>query len=71
MDRAHRIGQTKQVKVFRFIEDNTVEKKIIEKTEIKLRLDTMIIRLGRFGRTAGGVLLSYRAAARQSAAQVL
>ena len=71
MDRAHRIGQTKQVKVFRFIEDNTAEKRIIEKTEIKLRLDTMIIRLGRLGRTAGGVPLSYRAAARQSAAQVL
>lgn len=31
MDRAHRIGQTKQVRVFRFVSEGTVEEKIIER----------------------------------------
>lgn len=47
MDRAHRIGQKKQVKVFRFIEENTVEEKIVEKAEVKLRLDKLVIQQGR------------------------
>lgn len=47
MDRAHRIGQKKQVKVFRMITENTVEEKIVERAEIKLRLDKLIIQQGR------------------------
>lgn len=47
MDRAHRIGQKKQVRVFRFITENTVEEKIIERAEIKLRLDKLVIQQGR------------------------
>ncbi|KZS21056.1 Chromatin-remodeling complex ATPase chain Iswi [Daphnia magna] len=47
MDRAHRIGQLKQVRVFRFITDNTVEEKIVEKAEVKLRLDKLVIQQGR------------------------
>merc|ERR1719186_2426248 len=47
MDRAHRIGQKKQVKVFRLVVENTVDEKIIEKAEIKLKLDRMIIQQGR------------------------
>jgi len=47
MDRAHRIGQTKQVKVFRLITDNTVEERIIERAEMKLRLDHVVIQQGR------------------------
>lgn len=43
MDRAHRIGQKKQVRVFRFITENTVEERIIEKAERKLRLDSIVI----------------------------
>lgn len=43
MDRAHRIGQTKQVCVFRLITENTVEERIIEKAEKKLRLDSVVI----------------------------
>ena len=31
MDRAHRIGQTKPVKVFRFISENSVEQRIIDR----------------------------------------
>ncbi|KAK2161132.1 hypothetical protein NP493_1600g00004 [Ridgeia piscesae] len=47
MDRAHRIGQKKQVKVFRFITENTVEDRIVEKAEMKLRLDNVVIQQGR------------------------
>ncbi|KAK9509609.1 hypothetical protein O3M35_006882 [Rhynocoris fuscipes] len=47
MDRAHRIGQKKQVRVFRLITENTVEEKIVERAEIKLRLDKLVIQQGR------------------------
>ncbi|XP_021935559.1 chromatin-remodeling complex ATPase chain Iswi isoform X2 [Zootermopsis nevadensis] len=47
MDRAHRIGQQKQVKVFRLITENTVEEKIVERAEVKLRLDKLVIQQGR------------------------
>ena len=42
-DRAHRIGQKKQVRVFRFVTENTVEEKIIERAERKLYLDAVVI----------------------------
>jgi len=45
-DRAHRIGQLKQVKVFRLITENTVEEKIVERAEVKLRLDKLVIQQG-------------------------
>jgi SWI/SNF-related matrix-associated actin-dependent regulator of chromatin subfamily A member 5 len=46
-DRAHRIGQTKTVRIYRFVSEGTVEEKIIEKAEIKLRLDALVIQQGR------------------------
>jgi len=47
MDRAHRIGQTKTVRVFRLITENTVEERIVERAEVKLRLDHVVIQQGR------------------------
>ena len=47
MDRAHRIGQKKQVRVFRLVVENTVDEKIVERAEIKLRLDRMVIQQGK------------------------
>lgn len=47
MDRAHRIGQTKQVKVFRFISENAIEEKVLERAAQKLRLDQLVIQQGR------------------------
>ncbi|KAL0994230.1 hypothetical protein UPYG_G00119550 [Umbra pygmaea] len=47
MDRAHRIGQKKPVRVFRLITDNTVEERIVERAEMKLRLDSIVIQQGR------------------------
>ncbi len=46
-DRAHRIGQKKQVRVFRFITEGTVEEKIVERAERKLYLDAVVIQQGR------------------------
>lgn len=47
MDRAHRIGQKKQVRVYRFVTEDTVEERILEKAEKKLRLDALVIQQGR------------------------
>ena len=47
MDRAHRIGQTKQVKVFRFVTENAIEEKVLERATQKLRLDQLVIQQGR------------------------
>lgn len=47
MDRAHRIGQKKQVRVFRFITEGAVEEKIVERADRKLYLDAVVIQQGR------------------------
>lgn len=36
----------KQVRVFRFITENTVEERIVERAEMKLRLDNVVIQQG-------------------------
>eukprot|EP00924_Labyrinthula_sp_SR-Ha-C_P000515 augustus_masked-scaffold_27-processed-gene-1.2-mRNA-1 protein AED:0.03 eAED:0.03 QI:0/-1/0/1/-1/1/1/0/1102 len=46
-DRAHRIGQKKEVTVFRFITEGTVEEKIVERAEKKLYLDAVVVQQGR------------------------
>jgi SWI/SNF-related matrix-associated actin-dependent regulator of chromatin subfamily A member 5 len=47
MDRAHRIGQTKQVYVFRFVTEGAIEEKVLERAAQKLRLDQLVIQQGR------------------------
>lgn len=46
-DRAHRIGQTRPVTVYRFITEGTIEEKIVERAEMKLHLDAVVIQQGR------------------------
>ena len=62
MDRAHRIGQTKQVYVFRFItgvspiasqtvcradHQDSMEERVLERATQKLKLDQLVIQEGR------------------------
>ncbi|KAH7128131.1 SNF2 family N-terminal domain-containing protein [Dendryphion nanum] len=46
MDRAHRIGQTRNVIVYRFATRNTVEQKLLESAEAKRMLEKLVIRKG-------------------------
>jgi SWI/SNF-related matrix-associated actin-dependent regulator of chromatin subfamily A member 5 len=46
-DRAHRIGQKKPVTIYRFVTQDAIEEKIIERAEMKLRLDALVIQQGR------------------------
>ena len=46
MDRAHRIGQTRNVVVYRFATRNTVEQKLLESAEAKRRLEKLVIKKG-------------------------
>ncbi|KAF2450146.1 hypothetical protein P171DRAFT_502499 [Karstenula rhodostoma CBS 690.94] len=58
IDRAHRIGQTRNVVVYRFATRNTVEVKLLESAEAKRRLEKLVIRKGgvRNDRARGGKL---------------
>jgi hypothetical protein len=47
MDRAHRIGQTKKVQVYRLITEGSIEYKIVEKAALKLKMDHLVIQTGR------------------------
>ena len=47
MDRAHRIGQTREVMVYRFMIEGSVEEKIIDRAQKKLFLDAAVIQQGR------------------------
>jgi SWI/SNF-related matrix-associated actin-dependent regulator of chromatin subfamily A member 5 len=47
MDRAHRIGQKKQVNVYRLITESSVEERVLRTAMAKLRLDTLVIQQGR------------------------
>lgn len=57
MDRAHRIGQTKQVYVFRFITEDSVEERMLERAAQKLRLDQLVIQQGRQQQAKGKILI--------------
>jgi SWI/SNF-related matrix-associated actin-dependent regulator of chromatin subfamily A member 5 len=46
-DRAHRIGQKKPVQVFRLVTDDSVEVKVVERAQQKLKLDAMVVQQGR------------------------
>lgn len=46
IDRVHRIGQKKQVHIFRLITENTIDQRIVQRAEIKQRLDKIVIHHG-------------------------
>ena len=47
-DRAHRIGQKKEVRVLRLITANSVEEKILAAAKHKLDIDEKVIQAGKF-----------------------
>ena len=48
MDRCHRIGQTKPVLVLRLITSNSVEERMLQRAESKLKLERLVIKKGAF-----------------------
>ncbi|OXA48149.1 putative global transcription activator SNF2L1 [Folsomia candida] len=58
MDRAHRIGQTKEVRVFRLITEDSVEERIVQRAALKLKLDNVVIQQGRIVDKSQNVLSS-------------
>lgn len=47
-DRAHRIGQTREVRILRLITEDTVEEVILERAHAKLEIDGKVIQAGKF-----------------------
>jgi len=53
-DRAHRIGQRKDVRVFRIISQSPVEEKILSRATEKLHMNELVVEAGKFDRSGGG-----------------
>ena len=47
-DRAHRIGQTRQVHIYRLVSESTVEENILRKANQKRLLDSVVVQAGNF-----------------------
>ncbi|KAJ3386117.1 hypothetical protein HDU92_002677 [Lobulomyces angularis] len=47
-DRAHRIGQTKEVRILRLVTTNSIEEHILARAQLKLDLDGKVIQAGKF-----------------------
>ncbi|TXT06023.1 hypothetical protein VHUM_03496 [Vanrija humicola] len=72
-DRAHRIGQTKPVLVFRLVSAHTIESKILQKASNKRKLEALVIQQGKFGKLVdenGRVLLGKAGHRHQSTADM-
>ncbi|BFZ53064.1 Putative DNA helicase ino80 [Savitreella phatthalungensis] len=55
MDRAHRLGQTKQVTVYRLITRNTIEERILHRAKQKEEVQKVVISGGDYRQGGGGV----------------
>ena len=47
-DRAHRIGQKKEVRIFRLVTEKSIEEQILQRARQKLEIDKKVIQGGRF-----------------------
>ncbi|KAF8958610.1 hypothetical protein BDZ97DRAFT_1906422 [Flammula alnicola] len=70
MNRAHRIGQTMQLYVFRFITEGSVEEQMLERAAQKLRLDQLVIQQGHT-QQAKGTLISCLAANKEELLEMI
>ena len=62
-DRAHRIGQTKQVRIYRLISPSTFEERVLLRARQKLLLDALVIKKAGEGGAGVALLAEERAAA--------
>ncbi len=46
IDRAHRIGQKREVNIYRFVTEGTVEEVIVKRAARKLKVDHLIMQRG-------------------------
>ncbi|KAG5458150.1 MAG: SNF2 family N-terminal domain-containing protein, partial [Olpidium bornovanus] len=53
-DRAHRIGQTKEVRILRLITEKSVEENILARAQYKLDIDGKVIQAGKFDNKTSG-----------------
>jgi SWI/SNF-related matrix-associated actin-dependent regulator of chromatin subfamily A member 5 len=42
-DRCHHLGQKKPVNIYRLVSENTIEEKIVERSQQKLKLDAVVV----------------------------
>jgi hypothetical protein len=54
-DRAHRIGQTREVRVFRLITATPLEERILERAQDKASMEALVIEAGQFSTTEGNM----------------
>jgi E1A-binding protein p400 len=47
-DRAHRIGQTREVHIYRLVSDKTIEENILRKARQRRQLDFLAITAGKY-----------------------
>ncbi|XP_042376990.1 ISWI chromatin-remodeling complex ATPase CHR11-like isoform X1 [Zingiber officinale] len=59
-DRAHRIGQKREVQVFHFCTEFAIEEKVIERAYKKLALDALVIQQGRLAEQKNELLQMVR-----------
>jgi len=72
-DRAHRIGQTRPVLIYRLVSAHTIETKILQRAGNKRKLEALVISQGKFGRLVdenGKVILGRAKTKNESVAEM-
>ncbi|KAG6881112.1 hypothetical protein C0992_001799, partial [Termitomyces sp. T32_za158] len=70
-DRAHRIGQTKPVLIFRLVSAHTIETKIMQRATEKRQLEALVIAKGKFKKPAAAAGKSKPETMAEMAAELL
>ncbi|KAG6845682.1 hypothetical protein H0H93_016022 [Arthromyces matolae] len=70
-DRAHRIGQTKPVLIFRLLSAHTIETKIMQRATEKRKLEALVIAKGKFKKPAAAAGRSKPETMAEMAAELL